>query len=183
MGIAVLGPLQVDGQANGLSPRDRVVLSALVVRAGEPISTEALADALWAGDLPPTWSKVLQGCVVRLRKLLGPAAIESAAHCYRLVLTDEELDHRMFERLLDRAREALAGGDPGRASYLAGETLRLWRGPALPDLEEWEPGHVEAVRLEGLRMDAEEVLVEAAMSSSRPKNDSASPASNGSSPR
>ena len=167
MGIAVLGPLQVDGQANGLSPRDRVVLSALVVRAGEPISTEALADALWAGDLPPTWSKVLQGCVVRLRKLLGPAAIESAAHCYRLVLTDEELDHRMFERLLDRAREALAGGDPGRASYLAGEALRLWRGPALPDLEEWEPGHVEAVRLEGLRMDAEEVLVEAAIADGR----------------
>ena len=30
MGVAVLGPLQVDGQGNGLSPRDRVVLSALV---------------------------------------------------------------------------------------------------------------------------------------------------------
>src|SRR4051812_40541956 len=68
MGIAVLGPLQVDGQANGLSPRDRVVLSALVVRAGEPISTDALADALWEEAPPASWAKVLQGCVVRLRK-------------------------------------------------------------------------------------------------------------------
>ena len=161
MGIAVLGPLQVDGQVNGLSPRDRVVLSALVVRDGEPISTEALADALWGQSLPASWSKVLQGCVVRLRKRLGSAAIQSAPHGYRLALTEEELDHKVFERLLERAREAFAGGDPARSSYLAGEALLLWRGPALPDLEEWEPGRVETTRLEGLRMEAEELLVEA----------------------
>jgi WD40 repeat protein/DNA-binding SARP family transcriptional activator len=167
MGIAVLGPLQVEGQANGLSPRDRVVLSALVVGAGEPLSAEALADALWGEDLPASWSKVLQGCVVRLRKSLGSAAIVSAAHGYRLALTDEELDHRMFERLLERAREARAGGDPARSSYLAQEALQLWRGPALPDLEDWEPGRVETVRLEGLRLDAEEVLVEAEIEAGR----------------
>ncbi len=160
MGIAVLGPLQVDGQVNGLSPRDRVVLSALVVRAGEPITTETLGDALWGEALPTSWAKVLQGCVVRLRKRLGSAAIVSDAHGYRLALTEEELDHRVFERLLEHARQALAGGDPARASYLAREALELWRGPALPDLEEWEPGRVETTRLEGLRMDAEELLVE-----------------------
>ena len=77
MGIAVLGPLQVDGQVNGFSPRDRVVLSALVVRAGEVVTTDALADALWGEELPTSWAKVLQGCVVRLRKQLGSAAIES----------------------------------------------------------------------------------------------------------
>jgi DNA-binding SARP family transcriptional activator/WD40 repeat protein len=170
MGIAVLGPLQVDGQANGLSPRDRVVLSALVARAGEPITTEALADALWGEELPPTWSKVLQGCVVRLRKQLGSAAIVSAAHGYRLALTDEELDHKVFERLLARAREALAGGDPARSSYLAQEALQLWRGPALPDLEEWEPGRVENTRLEGLRMEAEELLVEAETAAGRARD-------------
>ena len=170
MGIAVLGPLQVDGQTNGVSPRDRVVLSALVARAGEPITTEALADALWGDELPPTWSKVLQGCVVRLRKQLGSAAIVSAAHGYRLAVTDEELDHRVFERLLDRAREALAGGDPARASYLAEEALELWRGPALPDLQDWEPGRVETTRLEGLRMDAEELLVEAETAAGRARD-------------
>jgi DNA-binding SARP family transcriptional activator/WD40 repeat protein len=170
VGIAVLGALQVDGQANGLSPRDRVVLSALVVRAGAPITTDALADALWGGDLPPSWSKVLQGCVVRLRKRLGSAAIVSAAHGYRLALADEELDYKVFERLLDRAREALAGGDPARSSYLAQEALQLWRGSALPDLEEWEPGRVETTRLEGLRMDAEELLVEAEIAAGRARD-------------
>lgn len=167
MGIAVLGPLQVDGQGTGLSPRDRVVLSALVVRAGGPISTEALADALWGEELPASWAKVLQGCVVRLRKRLGSAAIESAANGYRLALTDDELDVRVFERLLERSRDALAGGDAGRASYLAQESLDLWRGPALPDLEEWSPAQVETARLHGLRMDAEEVLVEAGIDAGR----------------
>jgi len=167
MGITVLGPIQVDGQENGISPRDRVVLSALVVRAGEPITTEALADALWGDSLPPSWAKVLQGCVVRLRKLLGSGAIQSTANGYRLALTDEELDHRLFERLLDRGRAALAEGDPERSSYLVQEALQLWRGPALPDLEDWAPGRVETARLEGLRMDAEELLVEAATDAGR----------------
>ena len=146
------------------------MLSALVVRDGEPITTEALADALWGESLPASWSKVLQGCVVRLRKRLGSAAIQSAAHGYRLTLTDEELDHQVFERLLERAREAFVGGDPARSSYLAGRPCELWRGPALPDLEEWEPGRVEAARLEGLRMEAEELLVEAETAAGRARD-------------
>ena len=110
----MLGPIRVDDQVNGLSPRDRVVLSALVVRAGEPISTEALADALWGEALPASWAKVVHGCVARLRKRLGVAAIESGPAGYRLTLSDDELDHRLFERLLELGREALAGDDPER---------------------------------------------------------------------
>jgi DNA-binding SARP family transcriptional activator/WD40 repeat protein len=161
MGITVLGPLEVDGRADGLGPRDRVVLSALVVRAGGPVSAEVLADALWRERPPTTWPKVVQGCVVRLRKRLGAAAIESGSFGYRLALSDDELDFRLFERALERAREALAAGDFARASYVAQEALDLWRGQALADVDDWEPGRVEAQRLEGLRMDAEELWVEA----------------------
>ena len=161
MGIAVLGPLLVDGQMNGVSPRDRVVLSALAVNAREPMSTEALADALWGDELPASWAKVVHGCVSRLRKRLGTAAIDSGPYGYCLTLGDDELDFRAFERLLERGREALSGGDPQRSSYLVQEALDLWRGGALGDLEEWDPGRVEAVRLEGLRMEAEELRVEA----------------------
>ncbi|WP_377642440.1 BTAD domain-containing putative transcriptional regulator [Oryzobacter terrae] len=161
MGISVLGPIEVDGRANDLSPRDRVVLSALVVNAGTPMSTDALADALWGGALPASWAKVVYGCVWRLRTLLGTTAIERGPAGYRLTLGDQELDHRLFERLVERGREALAGDDPARASFLVGEGLGLWRGTALADVDEWAPGRVEAARLEGLRMDAEELRVEA----------------------
>lgn len=161
MGIAVLGPLEVDGKSNALAPRDRVVLSALVVRAAEPITTEALALALWGDAMPASWPKVVHGCVARLRKRLGAAAIESTASGYRLTLSEAELDTLTFERLFERARDALSDGDPERTSYLVREALELWRGRALMDLEEWEAGRVEAARLEGLRMDAEELSVEA----------------------
>jgi DNA-binding SARP family transcriptional activator len=160
MGIAVLGPLQVDGETNGLSPRDRVVLSALVVRGRDPSSTEALADVLWGDHPPASWAKVVHGCVARLRKRLGAAAIESGAAGYRLKVVETEVDSRRFEWLHGRAREALAT-DPERASYLVREALDLWRGQALSDLADWEPGRVEAARLEGMRSDAEELYVEA----------------------
>jgi WD40 repeat protein/DNA-binding SARP family transcriptional activator len=161
MGIAVLGPLQVDGQVKGLSPRDRVVLSALVVRVGEPTTAEALAEALWGELLPASWSKVVQGCVVRLRKRLGVGAIESGPLGYQLRLSDDELDVRLFERLLQRGRAALEDGDPARSSYLVSEALGLWRGRALADLDEWEPARAEVGRLDELRRDAEELRVEA----------------------
>lgn len=163
MGIAVLGPLEIDGHRDGLAPRDRVVLSVLVVRGGETSRTDTLADALWGERPPASWSTVVHGCIARLRKRLGAAAIESGPAGYRLTLTESELDCRRFERLLERAREVLDGDDPERAAYVVQEALDLWRGPALSDLEEWEPGRVEAARLDGLRMDAEEVRVEAGL--------------------
>ena len=68
MRIGVLGPLTVDGDSNGVSPRDRVVLSALTVRLGEALDTAWLADVLW-GDRPPVSAhKIVQGCVARLRR-------------------------------------------------------------------------------------------------------------------
>lgn len=161
MGIAVLGPLQVDGHANGLSRRDRVVLSALLVRAGDPSSTDALADVLWGDDPPASSAKVVHGCIARLRKRMGAAAIESVAGGYRLTVNDTEVDSRQFERLFQRARETMAGGDPQRTAHLVREALDLWRGRALADLEDWDQGRAEAARLEGLRQDAEELLVEA----------------------
>lgn len=167
MGVSVLGPLEIDGLAREPGRRDRVVLAALVVASGDSLSKEVLADALWGETRPASWAKVLQGCVVRLRKLLGGAAIESGDFGYRLALTELELDSARFERGLQRAREALAGDDPDRAAYLAGEALDLWRGRALPDLDEWEPGRVRAGQLDGLRMDAEELFVEAHLAAGR----------------
>ena len=129
--------------------------------ARRPVSTEGLADALWGDALPASWAKVVYGCVWRLRKVLGAPAIERVPTGYRLSLADDELDNRVFERLVERARSALGEDDPARALFLVEEALGLWRGPALAELEEWEPGRVESARLEGLRMDAEELRIAA----------------------
>src|SRR5689334_16911593 len=73
-GVSVLGPLRVDADGGTLGRRDRVVLAALSLRPGEAVSAERLADALWPDGVPASWNKVVQGCVVRLRRALGASA-------------------------------------------------------------------------------------------------------------
>ena len=163
MGIAVLGPVVVDGEAGRLGPRDRVVLAALASRPGEVLTPDQLADALWGDDLPETWSKVVQGCVVRLRKVLGTEAIETSRLGYRLVVPAGDVDATQFEQLVNRARELLTLDEPERAAYMLDEAIALWRGPALGELDGWEEGRVESARLHELRRDAEELRVDAAL--------------------
>ncbi len=162
MGIAVLGPLVVEGVGR-IGPRDRVVLAALSVRPGEVLSADQLADALWGEAPPPSGPKVVQGCVMRLRKALGAHAVETTAQGYRLAVPPDDVDARRFERLVGRARELLTLGEPERASYVVGEALSLWRGQPLVEVDGWDAGHVEAVRLEQLRLDAEELKLDAAL--------------------
>lgn len=163
MGVGVLGPLTVDGVDGQLRRHDRVVLAALASRPGHVVSAEVLADALWGGDVPTTWTKVVQGCVVRLRKALGPEAIETTPQGYRLALPPDDVDLRRFERLLLRGRELLALAEPERAAYTLDEALALWRGRALVELDAWEVGRFEAARLDELRLEAEELRVDAAL--------------------
>ena len=167
MGIDVLGPLAVDGDVGSLSPRDRVVLAALTVRPGEVISSERLAEALWGEHPPASWSKVVAGCVMRLRKILGGAAIVTVPPGYRLAIPVEGLDAHRFERLVARGRELLALGEPERAAYVLGEALALWRGRALADLDDWEAGRIEAGRLDALRLEAEEARLDANLRAGR----------------
>jgi len=158
MALSLLGPLQVDGAAP-LSPRDRVVLSALVVRGGRVISAEQLADALWGEQPPASWSKVVQGCVARLRRVLGHDAVQTVPGGYRLALADDEIDVRRFESLVARGRVLAQAGEPDRAAAVLDSALALWRGTPLPDLDGWPDGRTEAGRLDELRAGAEEQLL------------------------
>ena len=102
---------------------------------------------------------------MRLRRVLGAEAIETAAHGYRPVVAPDEIDAQRFQRLVARGRQLLALGEPERAAHQLGEALALWRGHALTDLEEWEPARIEASRLEELRLDAEEDRIDACLRS------------------
>ncbi len=166
MGIAVLGPVTWNGSAT-LSPRDRVVLAVLATRPGHPFAPDRIADALW-GDTPPaTASKVLQGCIARLRKVMGKEAIETSTQGYALTLPSDQIDSMQFERLVARGRELLTLGETDRAAYLLTQALSLWRGDAFADVESWPPAADEAKRLGELRLEAEELRVDAHLRAGR----------------
>ena len=167
MGISVLGPLTLDDSAPRLSPRETLVLAALAVAGDESLSADQLSEVVW-GDTPPaSWHKNLQTCVVRLRKVLGPEAIKTTGHGYQLTLPVDAVDARRFEALATRGHELLELGEADRAAYLLGQALALWRGRPYTELEEWEPGSLEASRLSELRLDAQEWWLEASVQAGR----------------
>jgi predicted ATPase/DNA-binding SARP family transcriptional activator len=147
----ILGPLEVrrDGDLVDLGgPRQRALLAVLITRPNESVGADALMQALWGDDAPPTAAKALQVAVSRLRRSLGPAGerLQTAGGGYRLVVEPGELDAARFEELRATSpREALA----------------LWRGPALADLR-YEPAlQPDVRRLEELRGAAIEDRLEA----------------------
>lgn len=98
MRISVLGPVSINGDAGTLTHRDRVVLSGLVAGSGSAVSADSLSDALWGAQPPASSAKIVQGCVVRLRKTLGADAIETVPTGYRLAVRADDIDARRFAR-------------------------------------------------------------------------------------
>lgn len=169
MGITVLGPLTVDG-AGRLGPRDRAVLQALATRPGRPVSAEELMDALWGDHPPASAAKNLQSCIVRLRKAIGKAGIETTSHGYVLTVPADTLDAGEFEAQAARARELLAMGEADRVAFMLERALALWHGAPFADVPDWPPAQHEARRLGELLLEVEEMYVDALIRSGRPRD-------------
>lgn len=163
----MLGPVEVDG-GQELRPRDRNVLSALVVRHGRAVTPAEIADAVW-GDAPPmSWQKQVQICMVRLRKVLSHGAIETAGgDGYRLVAEQVEIDADRMEELVARGRRLLATGEPDRAATAFGRALALVRGEPYRSIEHWPPASAEAARLTEVIRSAEDDLLDARLALGR----------------
>ncbi|HET6668383.1 MAG TPA: AfsR/SARP family transcriptional regulator, partial [Intrasporangium sp.] len=162
MGISVLGPLLVDDRP-ALSPRDQVVLEALVAARGEALSTEQLAEAMWGESPPASWPKLIPSSVLRIRKAVGSPAVVTTRHGYRLALDGDGVDAYRFERLVARGHQFLRNGEADRAVHALREALAIWRGRPLAELENWEPGRFEAERLDAMRREAEEAVLDATL--------------------
>ncbi|ATL29431.1 transcriptional regulator, SARP family [Streptomyces formicae] len=135
------------------SAKGRALLAALLLEPDRVVSLGALKDALW-GDCPPASAQAsLQNHVTRLRRLLDdPERLRSVPPGYRLRVADAELDVRLFESRVARAREAHAARDWARASAHAADALALWRGTPLSGLPDSVAVHSLVPRLEEARL-------------------------------
>ncbi|MET0828376.1 MAG: AfsR/SARP family transcriptional regulator, partial [Microbacterium sp.] len=159
MVLKVLGPLET-GTAP-LSPRERAMLAALVVRLGSTVPPDELAEAWWGEAPPRTWEQQVRNSVARIRSRLGRDTIETVGWEYRLAMDPDMIDSVRFERLVSAARGHALRGEHDRAIDAYTRALALWRGAALQDVANWEPGVVEALRLHEIRTSAEEELLDA----------------------
>ncbi|MGH4023833.1 MAG: BTAD domain-containing putative transcriptional regulator [Pseudonocardiaceae bacterium] len=150
------------------SAKERLVLAALLVNAGDVVSTDRLVEVLWGGQPPETAANTVQTYISRLRRVLEPGrtarakdgVLRTHGPGYRLDVAPEAIDSVRFERLARQGREALPG-DPELAAETLRRALALWRGEPLADFS-FEPfAQAEITRLTELRIAALEDRVEA----------------------
>jgi len=168
MDFRILGPLEVrDGDRDVplRGGKERALLALLLINVNRTLALDRIVDSLWGEDVPETAQKMVQVHVSRLRKVLGAQTIRTRPPGYALVLHPEQIDLHRFETSVREAREALGAGRAGQAARRFREALSLWRGPALAEFTSEPFAEPEHARLENLRTDAVEGLLEAELES------------------
>ena len=153
-------PVEIGGS------QPQTLLAMLALRAGSPVSLDALTDELWAGEPPAGSPATLRSYVSRLRTALGDvASIERQSTGYVLGVPRDWVDVVRFDAGVRLGRQLLDGGRSRRAATVLRETLGLWRGLPFTGLPSEGSFRAEAVRLEELRLHALESRIEADLAS------------------
>ncbi len=145
----------------------RTLLAALLLRAGQTVSVDQLADLLW-GDSPPSGAgNALQAQVSKLRRVLDGVPLEGRDGGYVLAIDLQQIDAERFSNLAEAGHEHLVAGRHGEAASTLREALALWRGPALADFAFDEFAQAHRTRLEELRLAAIEDRIDADLAEGR----------------
>ncbi|MGH2928739.1 MAG: AfsR/SARP family transcriptional regulator, partial [Solirubrobacteraceae bacterium] len=169
MWLAVLGPLQAcQGNVPLAIPggKQRVILATLIMRAGETVSYDELAEVVWDGRPPESARVTIRNYVKRLRRCLGDEAaalIATRYPGYLLQAGENEVDALAFARGCRDGAAAARSGDWEGAFGLHGQALALWRGLPLHDVPSDQLQAEHGPRLERLRLLAVEERMEAGL--------------------
>lgn len=182
--IGLLGTLEVGhpvGSATGdctvqiTAAKLRQVLALLAANASTMVSMDQLIDELWPHKPPSTVKTIVQTYVYQLRKLFGKAFRSPAGTSplttrpggYLLDVPRERVDIFQFQNLMTSGRAALRHGKPAHAAELLRESLALWRGPVLADVNVGPNLKGLSVYLEEQRLEAISARIEADLASNR----------------
>jgi|HubBroStandDraft_4_1064222.scaffolds.fasta_scaffold02252_4 YVTN family beta-propeller protein len=166
MEIRLLGAVEAyaDGVALPLGgPRQRAVLADLALHAGQLVVAGRLIDDLWGGRPPISARHTLETYVSRLRHVLNASGglLVTRPGGYLLDVAPRCVDACQFRDLVARGSGARDQGDVPAAVTLLGSAVKLWRGPALADVQDAPFAVLAGQQLEEERLTASEKLVEA----------------------
>lgn len=181
--VEVLGPLAVTLDGVGTVPtaaKPRKVLALLAVRAGQVVPVPVLIKELWGEHPPASALTTLQTYILQLRRLLADAlkargirdpgakrVLRTAYGGYQLDADPAASDVCEFRTLAAVGSRALELGDPDTAGRVLRSALRVWRGPALQDVEPGPELDTEVRHLEESRMMARYRRIDADLATGR----------------
>ncbi|GAA3162461.1 AfsR/SARP family transcriptional regulator [Nonomuraea salmonea] len=150
----LLGPLQLEAGAGKVtfSGRQGALLAALLLQADRVVSTQRLAEAIWAEPLPSGAASRVRMLVSEVRRAcaaLGAPVIHTQRPGYLVRLGPARLDLACFQDQIALARQAPAEQALGHYD----EALRWWRGAPLAGIT-GSYAETQAEWLDGLRLDA-----------------------------
>jgi DNA-binding SARP family transcriptional activator/predicted ATPase len=148
MQVCVLGPLliQADGSEVPAGSRlQRRVLARLAMDGGRPVSVDDLEQAVWGDDPPSSARHTIATHVFRLRRL----GLVITTRDDRYVLeTPTDVDE--LERVVAASNSALEARDLAGAAQALRQTVSMWRGQPLVDIDDLPEARIVATRLEEL---------------------------------
>jgi DNA-binding SARP family transcriptional activator len=165
--FGLLGPLVVRAGGSRVTVsagKQRVLLAALLLRAGQVVPAADLTRFVWEGRPPGTARVTLQNYIKRLRQALGPSGYErivTRPAGYLIEVSAGELDVARFGDLQAAGQAAARAEVWGQASAQLGEALALWRGQPLADVPSRVLAVTEVPRLAEMRLDALEARIDA----------------------
>ncbi len=139
MYFGLLGPLLVRDTAeiSVRGAKQRIVLAALLLHAGQVVSADALRRYVWDGTGADGSASALANHMLRLRQALGPAVsarIVTRPPGYVIQVGHDELDVHEFRRLAETGRQAALRARWEQAAADLRLALAVWRGEPLLDI-------------------------------------------------
>jgi DNA-binding SARP family transcriptional activator len=163
---SVLGQVRAwlgDQELNLGWPKQRAVLTVLLLNANRLVTRGAIVDGVWGEHAPASAVNLVHTYVRGLRRVLEPgrgpheaaALLTGARSGYVLRLDADQLDLDEFQAMLSQARAYRAAGDPGGAARAYTAALALWGGPPFAGIPGPRAG-AERTRLAELHLAAVE---------------------------
>lgn len=142
MRYEIMGPLRVvneDGKYSINARKVQLMLTVLLIRADHVVPVDQLIAELWGDDPPRRATAGIHVYVSQIRKFLhrpsrsdSPVITRPPGYILRLGLDD--LDFRLFQRLVTDAREHVRRQRYEQATTGFESALALWRGPLIDDM-------------------------------------------------
>lgn len=161
----VLGPVTVTSGYESLrigGPKQRTVLAMLISRAGQSLSADVLASAVYGDDVPERSRRLIQTYVSTLRSVVGDVIAKNSIG-WSLVAEPADVDAARCYDLYQSAH----GLDPHDAAVVLHDALSIWRGEPYADVEAHGELDSEIMRLVELRVTVLQARIDADLESGR----------------